>query len=365
MGQPFDLAKVTAALARAAIEPSYWPQALRIVEVCTNSAGALLLPVVGNVPLISCTPSMEASFDTYVRGGWHERDERYRGAHALLNRGVMTDDDCMPLLERKRSEFYQDFLAANGFRDWAGVRVGRDNFIWTLSLQRTAKESLYSKEELACLAELSSKLDVVAETSAVFAATRGQAALDAFQFSGRAAFLLDRAGNVVRLNQAASELLGKDIQVTSGRISASDKSGHRELLLALRQLLWTQELSIAPPIVLKKRQGGKYIIHLMRLSYQTQSPFSAWHAMMMVADTDSKISLKVDLLQRAFDLTPAEARVAASIGIGEDIGHYAIRADVSKETVRRQVKSIFSKTGTRRQAELVALLTKVIDTTPK
>ena len=57
-----------------------------------------------------------------------------------------------------------------------------------------------------------------------------------------------------------------------------------------------------------------------------------------------------------FDLTPAEAKVAVSLVEGQDLQKIATDRHVSPETIRSQLKSIFAKTGTHRQSDLVALL---------
>lgn len=361
MGHVFDVGAITAALAEAAIDPSRWATALQTVETCTKSCGALMLPVAGDVPFISCTPSMEESFDVYVRGEWYGRDERYRGRSALISRGVFTDDDCMAADEREKSPFYQDFLAAQQLTGFAGVRVGRHGAIWNLSLQRSAKEGAYTAQELSCLRDLAAGLDVIAQTSVMLARAQGQAALDAFQFSRRAAFLMNRAGEVAHLNEAARQMLGGELQVVHKRLCASDRAGTQALELALRRLLWTRDISVVPPIALRKRTGGRFVVYAMSLSRQTASPLSAWHAVLIVTDTDAKVSWAAETLSKAFDLSPAEARLAAAIGSGEELGAYAARNNLSKETVRNQLKSIFGKTGTHRQAELVARLAQLLD----
>ncbi|NJL08424.1 MAG: helix-turn-helix transcriptional regulator, partial [Methylacidiphilales bacterium] len=60
--------------------------------------------------------------------------------------------------------------------------------------------------------------------------------------------------------------------------------------------------------------------------------------------------------ERAVDLTPAEARVARALIEGQSVTDFARTVGLSPETTRTQLKSVFAKTGTRRQIELVALL---------
>jgi DNA-binding CsgD family transcriptional regulator len=55
-------------------------------------------------------------------------------------------------------------------------------------------------------------------------------------------------------------------------------------------------------------------------------------------------------------VTPAESRVAAMLASGMNVREIAGACGVSVATVRSQLHSLFQKTGTRRQAELVCHL---------
>jgi DNA-binding CsgD family transcriptional regulator len=65
------------------------------------------------------------------------------------------------------------------------------------------------------------------------------------------------------------------------------------------------------------------------------------------------------VLQRLFDLTAAEARLACSISRGETLEEAAAALGVKVSTVRSQLAKLMIKTGTRRQGQLVALLVRV------
>lgn len=56
------------------------------------------------------------------------------------------------------------------------------------------------------------------------------------------------------------------------------------------------------------------------------------------------------------DLTPAETRVASSLVQGKTLAQIAVESGVSRTTVAFHMRNIFQKTGTGRQAELVAFL---------
>ena len=80
-----------------------------------------------------------------------------------------------------------------------------------------------------------------------------------------------------------------------------------------------------------------------------------------MADTEiSRQRLAQDLNER-FGLTVAEAGLAAEIVKGDGREAAARRRGISVATARSQLASIFEKTGTHRQAELVHLLLELAD----
>jgi DNA-binding CsgD family transcriptional regulator len=64
-------------------------------------------------------------------------------------------------------------------------------------------------------------------------------------------------------------------------------------------------------------------------------------------------------LLRAFRLTPSEARLAGRLAAGDTLAQTAEALGLSKETLRSQLRAIFAKTGVHRQADLVALLSRL------
>jgi DNA-binding CsgD family transcriptional regulator len=66
-----------------------------------------------------------------------------------------------------------------------------------------------------------------------------------------------------------------------------------------------------------------------------------------------------DLLAGAFNLSPAEIRLAQHLARGESLEQIAPRIGVKISTARSQLASIFTKTGLKRQARLVAVLARL------
>src|SRR5690606_35577810 len=66
----------------------------------------------------------------------------------------------------------------------------------------------------------------------------------------------------------------------------------------------------------------------------------------------------------AFELTPAEAQVAAQLARGVSAVEIAAERGVSTQTIRAQIRAVFEKTGIKRQSDLIRLLFEMPDADP-
>jgi DNA-binding CsgD family transcriptional regulator len=80
---------------------------------------------------------------------------------------------------------------------------------------------------------------------------------------------------------------------------------------------------------------------------------------MLIIHGNHDAALPMDLLWRAFGLTESEATLAEALLAGATVADHAQEREVSKQTLRNQLVGIMRKTGTKRQAELLSLLTRL------
>jgi DNA-binding CsgD family transcriptional regulator len=78
--------------------------------------------------------------------------------------------------------------------------------------------------------------------------------------------------------------------------------------------------------------------------------------MLVISDPEFEAASHKERLKMLFGLTPAEAAFAMEIVKGDGRRAAAQRRGIACSTARTHLSSIFEKTGTRRQAELVRLL---------
>jgi DNA-binding CsgD family transcriptional regulator len=81
--------------------------------------------------------------------------------------------------------------------------------------------------------------------------------------------------------------------------------------------------------------------------------------LLLISDPAAGVHVRASRLRELFGLTTAEARLARAMARGTSLQGFATAAGISEGTARAQLKSVFAKTNTHRQAELVALLARV------
>ena len=83
-------------------------------------------------------------------------------------------------------------------------------------------------------------------------------------------------------------------------------------------------------------------------------------ASVLLSDPEIGAEPAVELLRNLHDLTPAEAELVGHLARGRSLEEAARARGVSINTVRSQLKQVFSKTGTSRQGELVQLVLRCL-----
>jgi DNA-binding CsgD family transcriptional regulator len=361
MMQNWDLSAVERAFGQAALAPEEWKRALDTTVSITGSHGALLLPISGGVlRTVPYTESISDSFDTYVRDGWHLRDERIRGIPLMQRSGVVDDLDIFSPEIIASHPYYQEFLAPHGLRWFAGVGIFFEDDVWCLSIQRRIDQGPFSAAEKMELARLSGPLATAAATARLLGEAASSGALEAFAASNTAAVLVDRFGKIFAANAAAEQLLSGDIRLKNGKLIHGDESGFPSLDRALSEILNQTKAGLHIPVALPRKERGPLLAYPSRLQRTIGNALADCQAIIILVDPDAKKNPTETTLRSVYKLSSAEARLAIQLSTGEALDRVAERLNISKETSRTQLKSIFAKVGVHRQAELVAVLSRLL-----
>jgi DNA-binding CsgD family transcriptional regulator len=184
----------------------------------------------------------------------------------------------------------------------------------------------------------------------------GKPLLEALDRMGYGGIVLDTSGQIRLINEAAVRLL----QENSPDHNSQCCPDWKEILRALLRLDVAARLTMGkdPWIVIRRDAAGRrpLILHVVPIA---QEATSGPHTVAILVDLEAPPRPAADTLQKIFGLTPAEARLAIEIASGQSLDDFAAGHHVSVATPRKQLASVFAKTYTHRQAELVALLVRV------
>jgi DNA-binding CsgD family transcriptional regulator len=163
------------------------------------------------------------------------------------------------------------------------------------------------------------------------------------------------------VSPAAAGFLGDALQIRNGRLDVGDPA-LRPRLAALVEAAIRHDPQrpnrMPPPLGIKLGSGR--ILHLDALPLPADvSPPRRIVALLFLWETEDGRDSLAETLRTRFGLTPAETRLALALANGMGLRDAAERNGVRLSTARVQLKSIFSKTETHRQAELVALLARL------
>jgi DNA-binding CsgD family transcriptional regulator len=110
-------------------------------------------------------------------------------------------------------------------------------------------------------------------------------------------------------------------------------------------------------IPITNQSGDRRFLYVVPVTGHGRDVFLATAAVVVVVEPDrARLGPLPAFIRQALCLTKREAQIAALIAEGLGLPTIAERLRLGLGTLRNHVKSIFRKTGTRRQAELVALL---------
>ncbi len=175
------------------------------------------------------------------------------------------------------------------------------------------------------------------------------------------AIALDRCGFVVDVNAAADAVFDDDIKIKDRRLFARDLEARAILKASLNALTNPANLKslLAEPIVVQRRQKFPVILRIWPCEGAAHSPEQEMRALVTLNALGSKPGPPAAVLAKTFRLTASEAQLACVIARGAPLQIAARELEIPWETARNRLKSVFAKTYTHRQSELVALLLQV------
>jgi DNA-binding CsgD family transcriptional regulator len=363
------LSKLLDNLYDAAGQTSLWPRFLKQVSHAAGGASAAL--ILHNPMQGEHTVSLHSGFDANalrLYGEYYgERDIWMQKAYPRTYAGwLSTSEQVCPAGEFFRSEVYNDFLKSIGVAHamWAtvdGPQAGRTN---NLGIYRDRKEGPFAPDDLDLLRFLLPHMKRAFRLHFQFADLRRrsndlQTALD---HANTGIILLGAAGKVVVANRAAERLLRErdSLHVMDGTLRAGNTCESTRLQALVSQAQATSAgkgLNAGGAMLVSRRARSPISVLVTPVAVAAFCVVSKGiRAVVFVQDPAQRVRPAKEILHAMFGLTPAECRVALLLGDGMSLSEIAQTLTVSPNTLKSHLASVYRKTNTSRQGQLVRLL---------
>lgn len=268
----------------------------------------------------------------------------------------------------RRTPFWNEFL-----RRYDPTLFGMTSFFehpeevtGVLSVWREASQGHFAPEALAALRTLAPhiKRACIAEAR-LGAGAVATATLDGLR-DGVA--VIGAMGALLHVNPALFAMAGRQDGLALGPagLLAADADA-QQALDALTAQAWAAARGTGLPLgearVTVPRPSGAapWLVEALPMPAARDGRFGGVAgAVLLVADADARRPPSERLLAQGFGLTPSEAALAASLLAGVPLAEHARRRRIAMPTARTHLAHLMRKTGTQRQAALVAKLGRLL-----
>ncbi len=277
---------------------------------------------------------------------------------------LVTIADILPEAEWRSSQYYRDWCEPHGVfhvlacdiatKDGGiyGFRVTRPEGSPAFSLQDRADAKLLLPHLKRAL-NLHLSINQDRKVSALYSHAMAQLMV--------AAVVLDENGLVLDCNPMAKGVLelGDGLRIVGNQLEATYANDNRKLQRLVRDALSGKQQSVGLIEAMSvSRPSGKVswgvVVQAMTPDQWTVGKHRPCVAV-FVRDAEGKAHPPVKLAQQLFQLTPAETALAIQLANGLSLEEAGEVLNIRRNTARAHLRSIFSKTGVRRQTELVRI----------
>jgi DNA-binding CsgD family transcriptional regulator len=349
----------------AALEPSLWEDFLRQVMKDAQAPCATIFVHRFDEPgaTIDLFPGVDAEhkrlFETYYFkcNSWMAASE-----HRMFESSVFTGEEVLHSSELVRTEYYADYLRHIEIFHAINVCLWRSHdAMANLTLFRP-KGTPFEKTERTMLSRLyphvRRALEIHRRTTSTGVLER---TLNPVERLNACAMLVDERGEVVYANSRAEQFLiaAEFLTVRNGRLQATTIADSASLTSCLRRATdWRGNSRDGGTVNVRSWKSQRRVTtHVIPFISTDLAFLSAQHrvALVLIDDRSAQLS-DATALRASWGLTDAEAKLALLLTRGASLSAIAEMRQVSIHTVRTQIKSIFMKTGTHSQAELVRIM---------
>lgn len=264
------------------------------------------------------------------------------------------------------SEFYQDFMKPNGFGALSVTPIwSKKNLNCFLTVQYKNIDKSENSKELRDIKSLLPHLQRSLQLQSHFEALQldKQLLASSLHASSLGTIIVCENRIVHFINQAAESILRRrhEIKIIGNKFEVPSSSSNK-VMNAIHAACGIK----GPRVSSGLKLGLNNQLNLHLIVTPLPSLFHSHHylaknfALLVVQDLSIPMHTKEFLLTQMYGLSVAEARVVCALLKGSTPKQIAIDSGVAISTIRSQLKSIFNKSGTSKQTELMQILYPIL-----
>lgn len=345
----------------AALAGDTWEGPLERLALACGARDAVLMRNSPTRMMVAVATQEAAESVAAFAAGKSPPNSRYARVRATITDGFRIDHDDYNDAELAKDPFYQEFLRPAGIFWHANAILGSaDGDEIELSFKRRASLGPYSRRDVRALNTVLPQLRSASRIAQQRLNAEAQGISIALGKGSLAVFQVDRWGRVVNpIDPDPGH--GSPVAIVGRRLVASNPDEQRRLDAALATALNADSgMALA---ALTAPDGRRYFLQVHAIPSRTQDLFLSASAIAVLIARDrapgySRTQSKA--IGSLFGLTDREAEVACMRAEGLELTAIAALLGISADTVRTYLKFAYDKMGVRRQAELVALIARLL-----
>jgi DNA-binding CsgD family transcriptional regulator/PAS domain-containing protein len=269
--------------------------------------------------------------------------------------------------ELVRTEYYNDFLAPQDLpHAMFGTISHNEDATASVSVYRSSRAGPFSTSRVDLLRFLEPHITRAFRLHLHLANLNARIGglESALNDMATGVFLLGECGEVIVANRSASATLSQTegLTVVKGKLSAQKRDESAMLQRLIGQAVGSSVRRCLRPIgATSVSRIGKPPLQLL-IAPMKRSLFDMGQsvaAIVFVTDPSTRLRPAQEILLALFRLTPAECRVAMLLTDGHSVRQIGQLLGVTTNTLKSQLASIYLKTGTSRQSQVVRLISQL------
>jgi DNA-binding CsgD family transcriptional regulator/PAS domain-containing protein len=364
-----DFSATVEAVYDAVVEPERWKEAVRrIAALCTSPVASVGVYDFANGDNVKM-------FDHGYSPEFWMKYQPYAQEHPILSTAGLLPVGAVTTIalscgdeEYFGSRIYREVFQPAGYCDFIGLLALRTGSrVGYLHACRTIDQPRYADMQVRIFNLLSKHVCRAMQISDLFnlSTIRSQALEQTLEALAAGVFLIARDGRVVHMNGVARSQVqsARALRLAGNRISAIDPDAARALASTMARVVDDEAETVAGQhaIALPGRDGSGFIATILPLGRGRRQDFSKPFAAVAAIFVQNPVAPPIfpgEAFAKLYGLTGGELRVALAMAPGLQPQAIADVLGIGLQTVKTHLQRIFQKTGTSRQVDLVALMSR-------